>query len=376
MSDNTVIIAGAGIAGLALACAIRRQAPDIAVTIIERASTLARPRIGESLPGAARILLQNLGILQAFLASQPHERGAAVATWDDDTPAWQDSLHDPNGPGWHIDRSAFEQLFVSRARHLGVHLALGTTIQHIQPPQTTNAPWRIETQRNTYTAHWLIDATGVKAALSQKLQVKQHQHNPLVCAHAFWATDSNNKDHCTRIAADAHGWWYSVCTPQNQRVLAFHCDADAAIRQTLKDPAALLHHARQSTLLAPVIPPNPSIQGVQFRAAGSRWLSALNTPFHLAHPEAHLFPPRFLAVGDALLAFDPIASQGIFHALASTASAARTITGQQSPKAFLQEMSAVKNRYLKHWQLTYQGAAARFDSPFWQRRCRVNEAVC
>ena len=82
--------------------------------------------------------------------------------------------------------------------------------------------------------------------------------------------------------------------------------------------------------------------------------------------------PGFFAIGDAVLSFDPIASQGLFHALASAESAARAIL--QSPEeiasarvVFLDEMRAVHMRYRQHLNATYAGVVRYKEEPFWVR---------
>ena len=56
-----VLILGGGPAGCATALALRAQAPALAVGLIE-ASSYDQPRIGEVLPGVARVFLEHLGI--------------------------------------------------------------------------------------------------------------------------------------------------------------------------------------------------------------------------------------------------------------------------------------------------------------------------
>lgn len=81
----------------------------------------------------------------------------------------------------------------------------------------------------------------------------------------------------------------------------------------------------------------------------------------------------FLAIGDALLTFDPISSQGIFHALASAESAANAIrTGfpenLDALQNFQKEMRAVGTRYLINLKSTYQGPRRFANCEFWARR--------
>jgi flavin-dependent dehydrogenase len=84
----------------------------------------------------------------------------------------------------------------------------------------------------------------------------------------------------------------------------------------------------------------------------------------------------FYAVGDAAIAFDPIASQGLFHALASAEGVANAIdrqfAGQAQPQAaYIAELEAVYGRYRAHFQATYAGPQRFSSHPFWARRLAV-----
>jgi flavin-dependent dehydrogenase len=81
----------------------------------------------------------------------------------------------------------------------------------------------------------------------------------------------------------------------------------------------------------------------------------------------------FYAIGDASISFDPIASQGLFHALASAEAAGTAIEQQLAGVAEAQvpyqaRLMAVHQRYRLHHRATYAGPAARFAEPFWQAR--------
>ena len=74
-----------------------------------------------------------------------------------------------------------------------------------------------------------------------------------------------------------------------------------------------------------------------------------------------------------MLAFDPIASQGIFHALASAESAASAIerhsgNAASARKSYLDEMLSVQARYREHLHATYAGVVRYRYASFWVRR--------
>lgn len=371
------IVVGAGPAGAALACRLR---PQHRVLLLDRAaadaspeiSPEAAPRIGESLPGAAKILLQRVGAYPRFLQDAHAERAATVSVWDEDTPVWFDPMRDPNGPGWHLDRNRFDAGLRASAVAAGAALREGCGRLRL----TRDAgEWCVEIEHGAepsrgerHRAPWLIDATGRRAAVARQLGFVPQASDRLICLYAHLpanpahAHDDRDQDRCTRVCADRHGWWYSVRVPSGARVLAFHLDADDPAVKRLRTPDAFLNHARRQPLLAEVLH-DAVAAPVHARPAGSQALHTLAQA-----------PPGFFAVGDAMLAFDPIASQGIFNALATAESAARAIeraaahTDEAARAAFLAEMQAVHARYRAHLHATYAGVTRYRHEPFWARR--------
>ncbi len=366
MTDWDAIIVGAGPAGSALAL---RLLPGRRILLLERqADGDARsPRIGESLPGAARVLLERMGGIERFLTESHVERSATVSTWESETATWFDHLRDPHGAGWHLDRAQFDAGLRQAAVDAGAELLVGggrLRISQADDRWCVELDGRVTATKGARSHHApvLVDASGRTAAVARHLGLAPWIEDRLICLYAHLSADDD--DRATRLCVDPNGWWYSVRVPNNLRVLAFHLDADDSDVKSLRDSASFLAKARQHPLLAEVLPLALDTT-IQARAAGSS---------RLDFDALSVAPRGFFAIGDAMLAFDPIASQGLFNALASAESVAQAIDQGGSHAArerYLEEMRAVHARYRDHLRSTYAAALRPAPTPFWTRRSGV-----
>ena len=363
-----VIVFGAGPAGSALA---RRLAGQHRVLLIEREidrdpARSVEWRIGESLPGSAAVVLKRQGLLDRFLADGHVERSASVSVWDSVAPVWFDAMRDPNGPGWHLDRVRFDTMLRNGALDAGVAFATG--LGRIQIQRTANT-WQVlyGNSQHRYAADVIVDATGRSAALCRSLGLCRRSWDRLVCVHTLIPALPKDVDRSARTCADKDGWWYSVRVPSGERVLAYHLDADDPALRAQCDIGVLLAQARHLPLLAPILPEGTPNVRTRVRPSGSASLVLADCAKR----------PGVYAVGDAILAFDPLSSQGLFHALVSAESAAAAISRQLDgdPTAglsYLTEMRQVQARYYAHLAATYAGPRRYAERRFWARR-RVPE---
>jgi flavin-dependent dehydrogenase len=368
--DWDVIVVGAGPAGSALA---RRLAGQHRVLLLEREpgrepDRSVEWRVGESLPGAAAVLLRRLGLFDRFLADGHAERGASVSVWDSVSPVWFDAIRDPNGPGWHLDRVRFDTMLRNGALDAGAAFATG--LGRVQIQRTGDA-WQLlyGDPGHHHTAKVIVDATGRRAALCRSLGLRQRSGDRLVCVHALLPANPEDVDRSTRTCADKDGWWYSARVPSGGRVLAYHLDADDPALRAHRDIGVLLAQARQLPLLAEVLPEITLTVKTQVRPCGSASLDLADC--------ATL--PGMFVVGDAVLAFDPVSSQGLFHALASAESAASAISRHlggepEAGLSYLAEMQRVQARYYAHLASVYAGPSRYAERRFWMRRVASNHA--
>jgi flavin-dependent dehydrogenase len=360
MLEADVAIIGAGPAG---ATAALNLAPLRRVLVVDR---LAEPadRIGDSLAPAARRLLSDMGLWADFLADGHSPWYAARSAWGTDAPSERDSLADLDGHGWHLDRMRFESRLRSTAIARGAAL-----VAPARPIDLTRSAggWTLTLnycdRALTVKARMILDCAGRRSGLLKPFGTKRRTRDRLICGWIRGSMKGSCADGGVSYTESApDGWWYTAPSTDGRRVLAWHTDADLPGAVFLRSRSALLGKARSSpTLVA-------EIADACFETG---------EPLHVtAAQSAALWPPAgdgWLAAGDAALSFDPLSSQGMFHALysglASAEAADRALSGDGSAlSAYAARLAEIDAIY--RWNLTawYELERRWPDQEFWRRR--------
>lgn len=363
MTTVDVAIAGGGPAGAAAGLALARA--GLRVRLCEHDAT--RPfRVGEGLPPSARSLLRDLGVLDHMAADGHRPSPGTLAFWGRDTAHAEDTLFGVHGHGWQLDRVRFDARLREAAAAAGAELRTATL--RLDVAGDAQAPHCFVARdahgiEETFTARWLIDASGRAATFARALGAERIAHDRLFAVHqCLHGGDGEDRDGRTWVESVADGWWYSVLLPSGERLIAFLCDADADERRRLLDGDGLWRHLAGAPQLHALCTshdrtPHGRAHGAEAssveldRAAGERWL----------------------AVGDAALAFDPLSSKGISSALYTGLRAAQALLACERGDAAALDGYA---QHLRDIHRVYRGQLRAFHametrwptSPFWQRR--------
>lgn len=363
MTTIDVAIAGGGPAGAAAGLALARA--GLRVRLCEHDA--ARPfRVGEGLPPSARSLLRDLGVLDRMAADGHRPSPGTLSFWGRDTPHAEDTLFGVHGHGWQLDRVRFDAMLREATAAAGANVRAATL--RLDAAGDAHAPHHLvardaQGNEDVIEARWLIDASGRAATFARALGAQRIAHDRLFAVHQrLQGGESEDRDGRTWVESVEDGWWYSVLLPSGERLVAFLCDADADDRRRLLDGDGLWRHL-----------------------AGAPQLHALCTthglmPHGRAHgAEAssveldHAAGERWLAVGDAALAFDPLSSKGISSALYTGLRAAQALLACErgdagALDAYAQHLRDIHRVYRTQLRGFHAMETRWPTSPFWLRR--------
>ncbi len=355
-----VVVAGGGPAGSAAAMTLARSGRHV---LLADAGT-GQPKVGESLPSAARVLLDDLGAGQGLLRTGHRACYANLSAWGSAGLGRVDHIRDPHGPGWHLDRSRFDRSLRDAARVAGAEVSEGTAVRgsERQPDGTWVLGLQGPSGDRAIRCGWLVDATGRRRAVSARRGAALRRTDRLVATCVELPPGSAGPgESCSLVESTQDGWWYTAPLPSGGRLVAYFTDADLAnpALRTADGFRQLLRHARHVAERADGHP--PPVGALQRRA-----------PAHSAHLDAPV-ADGWLAVGDACTAFDPISAQGVLTALYTGLAGARAIHAHldgdgTALDTYRSNVAALRTAYRRNHYDVYAHERRWRDRPFWRRR--------
>jgi flavin-dependent dehydrogenase len=344
------IIAGAGPAGSVAAHVLARKGRKV---LLMDGVPHGRFKVGESLPGSALRILRELG-LPVPDAHGPHTQiGGNLSSWNSEELTATDFFHDPDGPGWRLDRIRFDTALRDAASVSGAVFKEARVSEVARQDKF----WQVRLDTGEMmNAHWLIDATGRSAALARKLGATWMRDTPLTALYAVGKPQKEFRLNRTVVEAVEQGWWYAGLLPSGAPIAGFHL---------LSEHAAF------------------------FAASPAAWKQALFETRHLANSFLNVmfdFPLRaldasggrlsqfwgngWLACGDAALSFDPVSSQGILTALHNGMMAGLTVHATLSGDntaldSYSSRLEEIRRIYLLRCRGIYRSETRWPISYFW-----------
>jgi flavin-dependent dehydrogenase len=358
--DYSVLIVGGGPAGLATALELAHR--RIAALVVER-SAYNDLRVGEHLTPAGVLQLRALDPEFRTLADIHRESAGVTAYWGSETANHTDYFLHPGQYGLNLSRPRFDADLARAAESSGVTIL---RLASLKRAVRGNGVWQVDIDcdgsTDQITVSFIVDATGRLATFSRQQGARVHAHDRQVAVVAFQDCASEAYPNTRSIVEAAeNGWWYCAPTNAAGSICMFVTDDDLLPRGAKRQRRAWWLDQLGQTLCVPrQFRDLAHLRDFVTRSARSQ---CLDVPFGSG----------WLAVGDAAMAFDPLASQGIIKALDHGRRAATSIS------AYLEGEDSSLERFALHLRREYavfQATRAQYyrleqrwpRSIFWRRR--------
>ncbi|GAA5128932.1 NAD(P)/FAD-dependent oxidoreductase [Luteolibacter yonseiensis] len=341
-----VVVIGGALSGAATATLLMRQNPGIRVLIVEKTERLSR-RVGEATVEISGYFMCRVLGMTSYL-NEKHLVKQGLRFWfrNDDVKSLGEASelgakYLSRIPSFQLDRAAFDEEVLRRAGEAGAMILRPATVSKIQlnPGGDQTMEIRHGDKRQTATARWIVDASGLAAMLARKEGWwKSNTEHPTAAAWSRWTgvKDWDSRElalkfpewskavYGTRNTATNHvigdGWWswwiplkggdVSVGVVFDQRLVDFPKDG-GSIGERVK--AFLMEHPVGREM----------IQDATYHEDDQLWRK------NLAYYSTTFAGDGFVLVGDAAAFMDPFYSPGMDWISFTTSSAANLITQQR-----------------------------------------------
>jgi flavin-dependent dehydrogenase len=331
--------------------------------LIEASPPGEGPRLGEALAAEVRRPLEQLDLWDRFQRTGPRPAHAIRSAWGSPALHEHNSLSNPSGPGWSVDRSRFDAMILAAAVDRGVRLLRPARVDAVarRPGGGFAIRGEHEGRPLLLEAEYIVDATGRRSTLSRKLGRRSVAHDRLVGVVRCLDKEPGARiEPVLLIEPVERGWWYSAPSPDGRLVAVLMTDVDLLPRRA--GGADALWDAQRRAA------PHTD------RRIGAATPIA-ETKVRPAHFRALLAPAGdgLVAVGDAAAAIDPLSGRGVLHALSSGVDAAEAILRDHEGDAgaLARHGERIAQRFARCLDLRarYYGMETRWPrATFWQRR--------
>lgn len=350
MEKYDILIIGGGTAGATAAYILQNH--GFKCMIVDNELQFKSFKIGESLISSAKPILEKAGLMPWVMKSFPQENLGNLSAWGSHQLVSRDYIYSPHGTGWHLDRALFDQCLRDAAKSAGVIFQNG----YVKTVLKSDGLWFAQTKNIKIKATLIIDASGRHSFMSKQLNIPRYKGNSLISIYSHGKNVS--KERRTLVETVPYGWWYTASIPGDRRVAALH------IR-----PNDLKSLLKVKTDWENLISATKYIRN--FYEPGDIW-SRLKGTDASSVTQQDVSGEKWIAIGDAALAFDPISSQGIFNAIytawkASALIKASFLSQVTTFDAYSNEIKNIENFY-KNSEIEFYSQEKRWlDSNFWKK---------
>jgi len=339
---DSVVVVGAGPAGAV--CARELGRAGINVTLIGGVSR--HPADGETLKPVLRPRLESIGLWERVRpAAKPLTE--TTSSWGTDEPSDISSVLDPYGDSWLIDRRHFDRVLVEAAVDAGAVLVPG---QAIGARRHVDGPWLVAARTGggdiDIRGDWVVDATGRAAWLVRQSGSRRRIERLTATGRRY---DGGRAEARLLIESVSTGWWYSVPSFDGALIavhVAAHPLDDDDWETAISAAPLTAERVGRGTV------------------AGPSWVRPAGSSL------SFITGSNLLAVGDAMVSFDPVTGDGLSFAVVSGIEAATTIAAAAGGDGtardrYLRGAELLFARYCENRRQVYGDEHRWPDAPFW-----------
>jgi flavin-dependent dehydrogenase len=352
--DTEICILGGGPAGSVIARQLARLGHD--VLMVDRGFQEGRLR-AESLAPSIVPILDSLQLGAAVEAAVFARESRALLSWEGG------SIQEKwfvKGPFILVERPRLDAIFRRAAAEAGaciLHPALGR-----RPQQVFRGGWRIEIVTANgginVATRFLVDARGKR----RRGNWSTRDSVRTAALSAIWQTGGPLTE--TRIEAGSDEWFWGSPLPRNQYMATIFLDPKRVGGLSTNRRADIVRFLISRTKLLRTLECEEMIHPPTVRDAS-------------ASIATDLIGTNFIRVGEAAVAIDPLASQGIQRAIISAiqgSAAVHTLLSESSDQAlefYCGRQQDASLQASQHAARLYALCAATERNSFWQRRAHA-----
>lgn len=305
-----VIIVGGGPVGAI--CALLLACGGARVTLIDRGGV--RFGMTELVSGRAmRMIEERIGD-SIFQTIQGVEVFETVSLWNTPSPVTWSSICNPWGAGLALDRLVLDETLRKAAGESGVEVLSETDAQRVE---LARGAWRLtlrsDQEVSELLANFLIIATGRAGA--RLLGRSAVTAPPQVALMAQTDTGQSEPSHTLYLEAVDNDWWYGLPDPYGGLFIGFCTECNKVKRRGEPLQVFWDRELRRTRLLVRTLGDTTVPGPIVGRSAGMRLYDKV-------------IGEKWIAVGDAAFAPDPLSGMGLEFGIESAILCARLLLGE------------------------------------------------